>query len=175
MNPIIRRLLSHLRRAIASTTQINFHDGHTELDTICILQVTLSSYANSCFQIMRRNMTKLWATQCPNKKSSFLEVWAPTEQWEMQFMTTLRKASLPPNDAWCPTWHWNSRNSVNCVRKLAPRWKLKWWLKCDETDEQMEEKRRELVQQNLVAIVELHGLFLTGQLFLVTTVKVQSS
>ena len=99
MNPIIRRLLSHLRRAIASTTQINFHDGHTELDTICILQVTLSSYANSCFQIMRRNMTKLWATQCPNKKSSFLEVWAPTEQWEMQFMTTLRKASLPPNDA----------------------------------------------------------------------------
>ena len=39
----------------------------------------------------------------------------------------------------------------------------------------MEEKRRELVQENLVAIVELHGLFLTGQLFLVTTVKVHSS
>ena len=59
MNPIIRRLLSHLPRAIANTTQINFHDGHIELDTICILQVTLSSYTNSCFQTMRRNRTKI--------------------------------------------------------------------------------------------------------------------
>ena len=75
-------VLSRLRRIVLSAgTSVSIscrlkgmlHDApwHTELDTICILQVTLSSYANSCLQTLRRNMTKLWAPQCPNKKSSF--------------------------------------------------------------------------------------------------------
>ena len=172
-HPIIRCLLSHLWRAIANTTQTNFHDGHTELDTICILQVTLSSYANSCLQTLRRNMTKLWAPQCPNKKSSFQRFGlqhssGKCSQWQLSAGPRYHRMmhDVQPGTGTVAT-------VSTAFEPLETEVMTVWW----NGYEQMEEKWCELVQEqsrsfkpgNLVAIVELHCPFLNGQLFLATT------
>ena len=69
MNPasIIRCLLSHFCMEIANTTQMSVHDGHTELDTICIFQVALSYFELLRELLLSKIEAKLQAPKCLNK------------------------------------------------------------------------------------------------------------
>ena len=52
---------------IANTTQMSVHDGHAELDTICIFQVALSYFELLRGLLLSNIEAKLPAPKCLNK------------------------------------------------------------------------------------------------------------